>query len=294
VLGLFFEALERVLQPLGCDYEIVCVNDGSRDASLAILLHHRLRDPRIKIIDLSRNFGKETALTAGLDAATGDLVAPIDADLQDPPELIPTMIAEWEKGFDVVFGVRADRTADGLIKRFSARSFYGVFNRISDVPLPPDAGDFRLMDRRVVEVLKSLPERNRFMKGLFAWVGFQQVGVPYVRPKRAAGSTSWPLWRLWNFALDGVTSFSSVPIRVWTYLGFLSATLAFVAAGAMIVRTLLRGADVPGYPSLAVMILLSFGVQMFAIGLLGEYIARIYQEVKGRPLYVVAARYGLD
>ncbi len=294
VLELFFGRMDAVLSGLGLDYEIICVNDGSRDATLAVLVAAQQRDPRIKVIDLSRNFGKETALSAGLDAATGDMIVPIDVDLQDPPELIADFVTEWEKGADVAYGVRVDRSADSAAKRVSAQGFYRFFNRISDVPLPYNAGDFRLMDRKVVEVLKQLPERNRFMKGLFAWVGFNQVGVDYVRPERAAGSSTWRYWKLWNFALDGLTSFSSVPIRIWSYVGFAAAVLAFIFAATIIGRTLLFGADVPGYPSIVVILLLSFGVQMLAIGTLGEYVARIYQEVKGRPLYIVAGRYGFD
>ena len=294
VLELFFGRMDAVLSGLGLDYEIICVNDGSRDATLAVLVAAQQRDPRIKVIDLSRNFGKETALSAGLDAATGDMIVPIDVDLQDPPELIADFVTAWEKGADVAYGVRVDRSADSAAKRVSAQGFYRFFNRISDVPLPYNAGDFRLMDRKVVEVLKQLPERNRFMKGLFAWVGFNQVGVDYVRPERAAGSSTWRYWKLWNFALDGLTSFSSVPIRIWSYVGFAAAVLAFIFAATIIGRTLLFGADVPGYPSIVVILLLSFGVQMLAIGTLGEYVARIYQEVTGRPLYIVAGRYGFD
>jgi len=294
VLDLFFDRLTVVLESCGVDFEIVCVNDGSRDHSLAVMAARRLRDARIKIIDLSRNFGKETALSAGLDAATGDMVVPIDVDLQDPPELIADFIAAWERGVDVAYGVRIDRSADTWTKRWTAGLFYRLFNRMSDVPLPENAGDYRLMDRAVVEVLRSLPERNRFMKGLFAWVGFRQEGVPYVRPERAAGTSSWRYWGLWNFALDGITSFSTVPVRIWSYVGLIAGVLALLLAGSLVVRTLVFGRDVPGYPSLMVMLLMSFGVQMLAIGVIGEYVARIYQEVKGRPLYVVRERHGFD
>lgn len=294
VLGLFFQRIEEVMAKVGVDYEVVCVNDGSRDNTLAVLLAAQSRDARIKVIDLSRNFGKETAMSAGLDMASGDMIVPIDCDLQDPPELIADFVAAWEAGADVAYGVRADRSSDTAGKRATAGAFYHVFNKVSDVALPANAGDFRLMDRRVVEVLKTLPERNRFMKGLFAWVGFKQVGVDYVRPERAAGVSSWRYWKLWNFALDGITSFSTLPIRVWTYVGFAAAFLAFICAAGLIARTLIFGADVPGYPSIVVILLLSFGVQMLAIGTLGEYVARIYQEVKGRPLYIVAGKYGFD
>lgn len=294
VLDLFFERIEEELSRLALDYEIVCVNDGSRDHTLAVLLRHHQRNPRIKVINLARNFGKETALSAGLDATSGDMVVPIDVDLQDPPELIGRFVEAWEMGADVAYGVRVDRRADTPLKRFTAQSFYRAFNRLSDVDLPYNAGDFRLMDKRVVEVLRQLPERNRFMKGLFAWVGFRQEAIPYARPERAAGTSSWRYWKLWNFALDGITSFSTAPIRVWSYVGLAAGLTAVAFAGAIVMRTLLFGRDVPGYPSLMVVILMSFGLQMLAIGALGEYVARIYQEVKGRPLYVVMDRYGFE
>jgi glycosyltransferase involved in cell wall biosynthesis len=294
VLDLFFARIDAELARLGVDYEIVCVNDGSRDHTLAVLLKHHQRDPRIKIINLARNFGKETALSAGLDAATGDMIVPIDCDLQDPPELIHQFVDAWEAGADVAYGVRVDRSADSFLKRITAQGFYKAFNRLSDVDLPYNAGDYRLMDRRVVEVIRQLPERNRFMKGLFAWVGFRQTPVPYSRPERAAGTSSFRYWKLWNFALDGITSFSTAPIRVWSYVGLIAGVLAVGVAGMIVIRTLLFGRDVPGYPSLMVVILMSFGLQMLAIGSLGEYVARIYQEVKGRPLYVVMDRYGFE
>jgi glycosyltransferase involved in cell wall biosynthesis len=246
------------------------------------------------VIGLSRNFGKEAALTAGIDAARGRMVAPIDADLQDPPELIAEFVALWEQGYDVVYGMRTDRGSDSWLKRMTAGAFYQVFNSMTASPIPASAGDFRLMDREVVEALKRLPERNRFMKGLFAWVGFRQVGVPYVRPARAAGETSWRYGQLWRFALDGITSFSTAPLRIWTSVGLASAGLALLAAIALIVRVLLLGREVPGYASLMVVVLFSFAVQMVAFGVLGEYIGRLYDEVKHRPLYLVRERVGFD
>ena len=294
MLDLFFARLVPVLEGLGCEWEIVAVDDGSRDATVAGLLRHRQRDGRIKLISLSRNFGKELALTAGLDAATGDLVVPIDMDLQDPPELIAAFLDRWEEGFDVAYGVRADRSTDTHLKRTTARAFYQLFNRVSDVPMPSDAGDFRLMDRRVVEALRAMPESNRFNKGLFAWVGFRQAAVPYVREARAAGTSSWKWWRLWNFALDGFIAFSSAPIRVWTYVGVLLGLTAISLAGWIILRTLVLGVTTPGYASLAVFVLFGSGVQMLAIGMLGEYVARIYHEVKRRPLYLGAAAEGSE
>ena len=294
VLDLFFARITPVLEELGCDWEIVAVDDGSRDATVAGLLRHRTRDPRVKLLVLSRNFGKELALTAGLDAATGDLVVPIDMDLQDPPELIATFIDRWEEGFDVAYGVRTDRSTDTAMKRATARGFYRLFNRVSDVAMPADAGDFRLMDRRVVDALRAMPERNRFNKGLFAWVGFRQAAVPYAREARAAGTSSWRWWRLWNFALDGLVAFSSAPIRIWTYVGALLGVLAIAFAGWIVARTLIEGVETPGYASLAVFVLFGSGVQMLAIGMLGEYVARIYHEVKRRPLYLVAAAEGVE
>ncbi len=294
VLAYFFARLECVLNACAVDWEIICVNDGSRDSTLAVLLHERQRNPRIKVVDLSRNFGKEVALSAGMDVATGDMIIPIDVDLQDPPEIIPEFIARWEAGYDVVYGVRTSRARDTVAKRWTATGFYKVFDALSDTRMPRGAGDFRLMDRSVVEVLKALPERNRFMKGLFAWVGFRQVGVPFTRPERAAGQSAWRYWRLWNFALDGLTAFSTVPLRLWTYVGGATALGAFGYAGFLIVNTVVHGRDVPGYASLMVAILLSLGLQMLAMGVFGEYLGRIFQEVKGRPLYVTRRTYGLD
>ena len=293
-LGHFFARLEPVLAEARLDWEIIFVNDGSRDGTLALLLERAQRDGRVKVIDLSRNFGKDIALSAGLDAARGDLVIPIDVDLQDPPEVILDFLSAWEQGADIAVGVRVDRRSDSLVKRTTAHGFYRFFNRISDVELTPNAGDFRLLDRKVVEVLKRLPERRRFMKGLFGWVGFKQAYVPYVREPRIAGASAWRYWRLWNFALDGLTAFSTGPLRIWTYVGLASALGALVLAGVIVVDTLAFGRDVPGYPSLMVALLLSFGFQMVAVGVLGEYVARIYDEVKGRPLYVVMGRFGFD
>ena len=293
-LAFFLVRLETVLAACAMDYEIVFVNDGSRDATLAVLLAERQRNPRIKVVDLSRNFGKDIALSAGMDAATGDVVVPIDVDLQDPPELIAEFINRWEDGYDVVYGARASRRADSRLKRLTAAGFYRVFGALADVAMAPGAGDFRLMDRSVVEVLKAMPERNRFMKGLFAWVGFRQIGVAYHRPKRVAGASAWRYWKLWNFALDGLTSFSTVPLRVWTYVGGATAFAAFAYAFFLIAQTVIHGRDVPGYASLMVAVLMSFGLQMLAIGIVGEYLGRVFQEVKRRPLYVARERYGFE
>ncbi|HEY1753681.1 MAG TPA: glycosyltransferase family 2 protein [Caulobacteraceae bacterium] len=293
-LALFFERITVETAALGVEIEIVCVDDGSRDGTLQGLIDQAARDPRIKVIAFARNFGKEAALTAGIEAAGGDMVVPIDSDLQDPPELIAEFVRRWEEGYDVVYGARADRSSDTALKRTTAQLFYRFFNRVSDLAIPESAGDFRLMDRQVVEALKQLPERNRFMKGLFAWVGFRQVGVPYVRPERAAGVTTMGYLRLWRFAIDGITSFSTAPLRIWTAIGFAAACIAVAAAIAVIVRVLIFGREVPGYASLMVVLLFAFAIQMIAIGVLGEYVARLYEEVKGRPIYVVRARIGFD
>lgn len=294
VLEAFFRRLDETVGGLGVAVEIVCVDDGSRDATLELLRARAAKDKRLRVIGLSRNFGKEAALTAGLDAARGDMVVPLDADLQDPPELIAEFVTLWEQGYDVVYGVRSDRTSDTVLKRTTADLFYRVFNALSDYPIPASTGDFRLMDRRVVEALQQLPERNRFNKGLFAWVGFRQVGVPYVRPPRLAGETAWGYRKLFRFAVDGVTAFTTLPLRVWTLVGIGAAVLAVITGLGLILRTLLVGRDVPGYASLMVVLLFGFALQMIALGVMGEYIGRMYQEVKNRPIYLVKDRIGFD
>jgi glycosyltransferase involved in cell wall biosynthesis len=294
VLERLFARLDETVGKLPVKLEVVCVDDGSRDATLERLRARAAGDARIRVLSLSRNFGKEAALTAGLEAATGDMVVPLDADLQDPPELIGEFVTLWEQGYDVVYGVRSDRTSDTVLKRTTAGLFYRVFNALSDYPIPASTGDFRLMDRCVIEALKRLPERNRFMKGLFAWVGFRQVGVPYVRPARMAGTTAWGYRKLFRFAVDGVTAFTTLPLRIWTLVGIGAALAALVAAAGLIVRVLVVGRDVPGYASLMVALLFGFALQMIALGVMGEYIGRMYQEVKGRPTYLVKDRIGFD
>lgn len=283
----FFDRLLPVLVATEETFEILCINDGSRDATLNCLSAFRLQEPRIRILDLSRNFGKEAALTCGIEHAIGDAVIPIDADLQDPPELIFDMLLLWRQGFDVVLAQRTDRSSDHLLKRKTAEWFYQLHNLIADVPLPPNVGDFRLMDRKVVEALKRLPERRRFMKGLFAWVGFRQAVIPYKRAIREVGTSKFSGLNLWNFALEGITSFSTVPLRIWTYLGFIIAILAFIYGSFIIGRVLLLGKDMPGYASLITVVLFLGGVQLIGLGVLGEYLGRIYSETKGRPVYIV-------
>ncbi len=290
----FRAALRPVLDAIpDTTWEIICVDDGSTDATLDALVA-LTADPCFKVIELSRNFGKEAALTAGLDAARGDAVIPIDADLQDPPELIPEMIAAWRNGAEVVLARRADRSADGMMKRRTAAWFYRLHNRLSKTRIPENVGDFRLMDRVVVDALKQLPERQRFMKGLFAWVGFRTVTIDYVRAHRAAGATKFSGFALWNFALEGLTSFSTAPLKIWTYLGAASAALTFTYGFYIVIRTLIFGIDVPGYASLLVAVLFFGSVQLMSIGLLGEYIGRIYIETKQRPTYVIRSKYGKE
>jgi glycosyltransferase involved in cell wall biosynthesis len=288
----FRAALLPVLQGIaGVAWEIICVDDGSTDATLPALLA-LASDPRFKVIELSRNFGKEAALTAGLDAARGDAVIPIDADLQDPPELITEMIAAWRGGAEVVLARRADRSSDGVMKRKTAAWFYRLHNRLSKTKIPENVGDFRLMDRVVVDALKQLPERQRFMKGLFAWVGFRTITIDYVRAGRAAGATKFSGFALWNFALEGLTSFSTAPLKIWTYLGAIGALLTFAYAVFIILYTIIRGTGVPGYASLLVAVLFLGSVQLVSIGLLGEYIGRIYLETKQRPAYIIRKTHG--
>ena len=290
----FFKRITPVLVSTGLTYEVICVNDGSGDNTLALLKSLRQTYPEIKVIDLSRNFGKELALTAGLEACAGDIVVPIDVDLQDPPELIPDMIAKWQEGFDVVLGIRSDRSTDTFMKRFTASSFYKLFSRVSDVELPDNAGDFRLMDRRVVDALKRLPERTRFMKGLFAWLGFKTTKLFFKRENRVAGDGKWGSWKLWNFALDGIFSFSTTPLRIWTYLGFSLSALSALYLLFVVVNTLLYGNAVDGYPSLVAITLFFNGATLMGLGVLGEYIGRIFLETKRRPLYLVREKIGFD
>ena len=290
-IEIFLTTVEPFLERAALRFEIVFVNDGSRDDTLARLLDCSRRDPRVRVVNLSRNFGKEAALTAGIDHAKGDILIPMDIDLQDPPDLFLPFIERWREGYDIVYGVRETRALDTASKRLSAKWFYWVFNSMSPVPIPANVGDFRLVDRRAVEVLRQLPERNRFMKGLFAWVGFNSVGVPYERPQRAAGSSKFNLWRLWNFALDGVVSFSTAPLRAWFYVGVVIAAVAVLYALFIITRVLIFGIDTPGYASLLIAVLLMGAIQLLSLGIIGEYLGRLFLEVKGRPIYVVESVY---
>ncbi len=290
----FYEALCTIFsQAPELDFEVVCIDDGSTDDSLQKLISIAENDSRFQVIELSRNFGKEAALTAGIDVASGDAVIPIDADLQDPPELILEMIKEWFKGAEVVLARRADRSSDSFVKRKSAEIFYSFHNRLSTTQIPANVGDFRLMDRVVIDALKQIPEQQRFMKGLFAWVGFKTVTLDYVRNPRSAGVTKFSGWKLWNFALEGITSFSAVPLRFWTYVGLAGALSTFIYAIFIISKTLILGVDVPGYASLLVAVLFFGSLQLISVGILGEYIGRIYMETKHRPLYLIRNHYGV-
>ncbi len=279
-----------VLQTITGDWEILFVNDGSRDDTWDRIRDANRNDSRILGVDFSRNFGKEIALSAGLDHASGRCVVPIDVDLQDPPELIPTMVAKWREGFDVVVAKRIDRTSDSLFKRTSAKAFDGLIARMSRVEIPEDVGDFRLMDHTVVSALRTFTERERFMKGIFASVGFKTTTVTYTREKREVGSTKFSTLGLFNLALEGIVSFSTAPLKIWTYVGFGSAAFAVLYTLFIIARTLVFGINVPGYASIVSLLLLFNGLLLMGVGIQGEYIARIFAEVKARPLYFVRER----
>ncbi|MBX2857564.1 MAG: glycosyltransferase family 2 protein [Cellvibrionaceae bacterium] len=294
VIPVFFARLSPILEAAGIDYEIICVNDGSKDNTLALLKEFAARDSRIRVVSFSRNFGKEPAMSAALDFASGDAVIPIDADLQDPPELILPMLEQWHLGYDVIYAKRQSRDADSFLKRKTALWFYSVFNRMSETDIPHNVGDYRLMDRKVVDVIKRLPEKDRFMKGLFCWPGFKHTSIEYDRAERAEGVTKFNFWKLWNFALSGIASFSTMPIRAGIYIGLAISLVSFIYALFIVSKTLLFGVDVPGYASIMVAVLFLGGVQMFFLGLMGEYIGRIYKEVKNRPLYIVQETIGFE
>ena len=287
VLLAFHARLIRALSALPLRSEILYVNDGSTDDTLRTIRSFAANDDRVAIIDLSRNFGKEIALTAGLDHATGDAVIVIDADLQDPPELIGALVDRWREGYDVVYARRTARDGEGRMKRLTAFAFYRVVQHMGRVKIPADAGDFRLLSRRAVDALRKLREQHRFMKGLFAWIGFRQIAVPYHRERRQAGRTKWGWWQLWTFALEGITSFTTAPLKIATYLGLSTALAAFLYGLYTIYKTIAYGDSVRGYPSLMVVVLFLGGVQLITIGIIGEYLGRMFDEIKGRPLYLI-------
>ena len=282
----FHRRLSAVMTQLG-SWEVVYVNDGSRDSTLERLCALRAEDAHVAVLNLSRNFGKEIAMTAGLEHARGQAVIVIDADLQDPPELIPQLATAWRRGFDVVTARRVARDGESWLKRITAELFYRLMQSLGPVQLPRDTGDFRLMSRRVVAAVLELREQHRFMKGLFAWVGFPTTSVFYRRAPRHAGRTTWSWWRLWNFAIEGITSFTVMPLKLAMYVGLLTAVSAMVFAGQVIVRTLLFGNNVAGYPSLVTIVLFLGGIQLMTLGVRGEYLGRIFNETKNRPLYVL-------
>lgn len=289
VLPEFHRRLSAVLDKLPAQSEIIYVNDGSVDSSLNEMRRLKSEDGNVAIVDLSRNFGKEIAMTAGFDHARGDAVVVIDADLQDPPELIPEMIQHWQGGFDVVYAQRISRAGESVFKRTTAHLFYRIMQKLSRVQIPRDTGDFRLLSRRAVDALAGLREQHRFMKGLFSWIGYPQKAVQYERDARFDGETKWNYIKLWNFAIEGITSFSTVPLKAATYLGTFTAFGAFLFGVFIVLKTLFYGNPVPGYPSLLVVVLFLGGIQLMALGVIGEYLGRMFDETKGRPLYLINA-----
>ncbi len=294
VLPEFYRRVRDVMDALGEPWELILINDGSRDNTLAVMRELHEKDPRVKIISFSRNFGHQLAITAGLDYAQGDAVVIIDADLQDPPEVIPELIEKWREGYDVVYAVRKERRGESWFKEWTAKLFYRLIYRITDVDIPKDTGDFRLMDRKVVETLRTLRERNRFMRGLSVWVGFRQTGVFYVREPRFAGETKYPLRKMLKFALDAITSFSYVPLQLATYFGFAIAAISMVGMVIVVILRLTTGRALLGQATTLVTVLFLGGIQLIFLGIIGEYLGRIYDEVKARPLYIVAETLGFD
>ena len=287
VLPEFHRRTTVALRRLDLLFEIIYVDDGSGDGTMSVLRALHERDSNVVVLCLSRNFGKEAAMTAGFEHARGQAIVVIDADLQDPPELIGKMVAQWRAGYDVVYARRVRRRGDTLLKRLTAHYFYRVIRGVSRVQIPADTGDFRLLSRKAMDALLSLREQHRFMKGLFSWIGFRQQAVDYERDPRFAGDTKWNYWKLWNYALEGITSFTIAPLKVAMYLGLAVAVLSFIYAAIVAYKTILFGNSVAGYPSLMVVILFLGGVQLLSIGVLGEYLGRTFNESKGRPLYFV-------
>lgn len=286
VLPELYRRLKGAMDGLGDTYELVFVNDGSRDRSIALLRELAEADPRIRVIDFARNFGHQAAITAGMELASGDAVVVIDADLQDPPEVIARLAAKWREGYEVVYAVREKRQGDSLFKRATAAAFYRLLRRVTSVDIPVDTGDFRLMDRKAIEAFKGLRERHRFIRGLVSWIGFRQTGVSFVRDERFAGVTKYPLKKMLKFAFDGLTSFSFAPLQLATYMGFVTAVTAFLGILWVVWIKLFTHEALAGWASQIVCTLLLGGIQLISLGIIGEYIGRIYDEVKGRPLYI--------
>lgn len=294
VVDIFIRTVEQTISNLELKYEFIFINDGSTDNTYEILREIAITNPNVKVINLSRNFGKESALTAGLDFSVGSACIPIDCDLQDPPDLIPLMVQKWKEGNDVVLAKRIDRSSDGYLKRTTSSIFYKLIDKISDVDIPENVGDFRLMDRKVINVLKSYPERTRFMKGIFASTGFKPITIEYTRPERIAGTTSWNYLSLYKLAIEGIVSFTSLPLKIWSYIGATISIFSFLYGFYLIIKTLVYGVDVPGYASMMVVILIMSGLILLSLGVIGEYLARIFNEIKQRPIYIVMEKIGFD
>jgi len=286
-IPIFYDAVRKNKELNEHNVEILFINDGSTDNTDEIAAAIASNDPLVLVINFSRNFGKESALFAGIEHASGDAVIPIDVDLQDPIDVVPLLIKKWQQGADVVLAKRVDRSTDSYLKRRSAELFYKINNYVSETKIEENVGDFRLMSRQVVEAIKTLPERKLFMKGLLSWVGFDADVVEYLRAERTTGKSKFNGWKLWNFALEGITSFSTVPLRIWTYIGLSIATFSLVYAFWMVLDKLIWGNPVPGYPSLITAVLFLGGIQLIGIGVIGEYIGRIYMETKNRPRYII-------
>lgn len=295
VVEKFFSAMvgnNGILNNLGLNCELVFINDGSKDNTLELLkaqkeIYSNKSNLDIKIVNLSRNFGKEAAMSAGFSVASGEAIVPMDADLQHPASLIPKFVELWRQGYDVVLAKRANRQDESALKRFCSLIFYKLNNKISEIEIPQNVGDFRLFTKKVLNAINSLPENQRFMKGIFAWVGFRSITIEYEEQERIAGSSKFNGWKLWNFALQGITGFGTLPLRIWTYIGFIVSFFAFIYASFLILRTLIMGVDLPGYASLVVIILFLGGLQLIGVGILGEYVGRIYMESKRRPPFII-------
>lgn len=294
VIELFFHAVEACFKDIDYNYEVICINDGSTDNTYDLLKAKSKHNPSIKVVNLSRNYGKEVALTAGLDHASGDAAIPIDCDLQDPIDVIPKLIEKWEEGFDVVLAKRIDRSSDSFTKRFTSKIFYRLIDKISEIHIPSNVGDFRLMDKKVLSALGEYREQSRFMKGILASLGFKEATVEYVRAPRAAGTTKWNYFKLYKLALEGIISFTSLPLKIWSYIGAFVAMAAFFYGAFLIGKTLILGIDTPGYASLMVVLLFMSGLILLCLGVIGEYLARIFIETKGRPIYIVMDKVGFD
>jgi glycosyltransferase involved in cell wall biosynthesis len=293
LIGAFVAALQQTLQGLTNRYEIIIVDDGSHDQTPQQALE-LAKDPHVKVLGFSRNFGKEVALTAGLEHCSGDVAILLDADFQHPLETIPAFLAQWAQGYDMVYGMRQSRESESYFKRHFARLFYWTMQKITKIDLPSDAGDFRLLDKKIIDAVKQFPERTRFMKGLYAWVGYKTIGIPFEVKDRAAGKSSWGFYKLTELAITGITSFSDVPLRVWGFIGFIISLISLVYAIYIVTVTMIYGTDLPGFPTLVVAIMFLGGIQLLSIGILGEYIARIFTEVKQRPKYLLQIKEGFN